>query len=454
MSAILSGHSLLTHDVNPYIPDLIRPHSTSYLHLYSRHNLHERDNPSIRLSPNEHAVKLPPFIPSVTTDQSHLKNIERLTSPLPPLPQSDTLASPTTPVCTPPSCAKCHEDILDHYLCRIRDQNWHEKCAICSICSACLSDVCFLHEGQLFCRKDYDRLHAVRCANCRQPMRSHELFMCAETPRSADRSNTPVELIFHVSCFTCSVCHQPLVVGDPYTVDSGSNRLICRADFLASRSRAFSVQSLLSSSADSSSATSRSVLPKLPVPGYERNDNSSSNFHSSTPCTDRLSNGHESNETTSLQLLYAHLDGGTGCGKRVRTSLTEEQRFHLQKAYEQSSRPSKQARECLARQLSVPVRVVQVWFQNQRARDKRALTQQHHPNSRSHFDWSTIPENQAAVSSTDPSPDRMTGGHTSVHNAHFPGLAGLSPDRMHPDIPSINSVLTEEHARMCSSVIG
>ncbi|VDP86512.1 unnamed protein product [Echinostoma caproni] len=34
--------------------------------------------------------------------------------------------------------------------------------------------------------------------------------------------------------------------------------------------------------------------------------------------------------------------------------------------------PPGQVRECLAHELGVPVRVVQVWFQNQRARDKRA----------------------------------------------------------------------------------
>ncbi|CAH8458190.1 unnamed protein product [Dicrocoelium dendriticum] len=449
MSTTLSGQSLLPHDVNPYIPDLIRPHSASYLHLYSRHNPHERDNVSSRFSPDEHALKQPPFLPTVTAAQSHLKSSERLPSQHPLPGQSSTLASPTNTVCTPPSCAKCHKQILDHYLCRILDQTWHEKCAICSICSACLTDVCFFHEGQLFCRRDYDRLHAVRCANCRQPMRSHELFMCAQTPRSADQINPPTELIFHVSCFTCSVCQQPLAVGDAYTVDAGSNRLICRADFLASRSRTFSVQSLLSS-AGSPSLVSRSVLPKRLVSGYECSDNSSSNFHpSSSPGADLPSNGYRSNgTTTSMQLSYTHLDRGIGCSKRVRTSLTEEQRFHLQKAYEQSSRPSKHARECLAKQLSVPVRVVQVWFQNQRARDKRALSQQHCQNHRPHSNWTIAQENHPAASSTDASLDGMT-GHTSVQS----GLADFSLEHLHRDVAMNDPALLENRAQAYSSEV-
>eukprot|EP00800_Vazella_pourtalesii_P001545 TRINITY_DN11428_c0_g1_i1.p1 TRINITY_DN11428_c0_g1~~TRINITY_DN11428_c0_g1_i1.p1 ORF type:complete len:222 (+),score=30.96 TRINITY_DN11428_c0_g1_i1:317-982(+) len=57
--------------------------------------------------------------------------------------------------------------------------------------------------------------------------------------------------------------------------------------------------------------------------------------------------------------------------KRPRTSITSSQVDLLKNAYNRSSKPSRQTREQLAQDTGLDMRVVQVWFQNRRAKEKR-----------------------------------------------------------------------------------
>uniref|UniRef100_A0AAJ7WK14 LIM homeobox transcription factor 1-alpha-like n=1 Tax=Petromyzon marinus TaxID=7757 RepID=A0AAJ7WK14_PETMA len=66
-----------------------------------------------------------------------------------------------------------------------------------------------------------------------------------------------------------------------------------------------------------------------------------------------------------------HGGGGGGGGKRLkrpRTILTPQQRRAFKASFEMSSKPSRKVREMLAAETGLNVRVVQVWFQNQRAK--------------------------------------------------------------------------------------
>lgn len=64
------------------------------------------------------------------------------------------------------------------------------------------------------------RLYATKCATCKQPMLSHELCM-----------RTGAE-VHHVSCFVCSVCREPLVVGVEYARDPTTGAPVCKPDCL------------------------------------------------------------------------------------------------------------------------------------------------------------------------------------------------------------------------------
>jgi hypothetical protein len=40
---------------------------------------------------------------------------------------------------------------------RIGNASWHEECLYCSECHISLSNSCFIKDGRLFCRNDYER---------------------------------------------------------------------------------------------------------------------------------------------------------------------------------------------------------------------------------------------------------------------------------------------------------
>ena len=60
-----------------------------------------------------------------------------------------------------------------------------------------------------------------------------------------------------------------------------------------------------------------------------------------------------------------------GSQKRPRTTITQKQLEILKAAYNASPKPSRHVREQLSGETGLDMRVVQVWFQNKRAKDKR-----------------------------------------------------------------------------------
>mgnify|MGYP001030179876 FL=1 len=57
--------------------------------------------------------------------------------------------------------------------------------------------------------------------------------------------------------------------------------------------------------------------------------------------------------------------------KRPRTTITQKQLEILKQAYNTSPKPARHVRETLAAETGLDMRVVQVWFQNRRAKEKR-----------------------------------------------------------------------------------
>ncbi|KFB38083.1 AGAP000779-PB-like protein [Anopheles sinensis] len=65
--------------------------------------------------------------------------------------------------------------------------------------------------------------------------------------------------------------------------------------------------------------------------------------------------------------------GGTGSGGkvRVRTAISEEQQNELKKYYARNSKPSRDEFQTIAQHVKMEARVVQVWFQNNRSRERK-----------------------------------------------------------------------------------
>ena len=62
-----------------------------------------------------------------------------------------------------------------------------------------------------------------------------------------------------------------------------------------------------------------------------------------------------------------------GNQKRPRTTISAKQLEVLRKSYNQTPKPSRHTREQISAETGLDMRVVQVWFQNRRAKDKRTM---------------------------------------------------------------------------------
>lgn len=144
------------------------------------------------------------------------------------------------------------------------------------------------------------RMYGTKCNGCSEKINSDELVMRVQ------------DYVYHVQCFMCCSCQQPLQKGEQFALRGG--QLYCRAD-----------------------------LEK-------------SNFMS--PAYD------------DEYIVEEHIrtrDGRRG-PKRPRTILTSVQRRQFKASFDVSPKPCRKVREALAKDSGLTVRVVQVWFQNQRAK--------------------------------------------------------------------------------------
>ncbi|KAL1456627.1 hypothetical protein WDU94_001342 [Cyamophila willieti] len=124
--------------------------------------------------------------------------------------------------------------------------------------------------------------------------------------------------VFHVQCFVCVVCGCRLQRGEQFVIKQG--QLFCRPD-------------------------------------YEKEVEMLQGYAQDYPCEDLITSSK------------SH-DGRRG-PKRPRTILTTQQRRAFKSSFEISPKPCRKVREGLARDTGLSVRIVQVWFQNQRAKVKK-----------------------------------------------------------------------------------
>uniref|UniRef100_A0A3Q3FY64 LIM homeobox transcription factor 1, alpha n=1 Tax=Labrus bergylta TaxID=56723 RepID=A0A3Q3FY64_9LABR len=135
--------------------------------------------------------------------------------------------------------------------------------------------------------------------------------------------------VFHLRCFTCSVCSCRLQTGDCCILREG--QLLCARD------------------------------------DYHQCVASSASSDTKSDEEEEEEEEEESGRITGRRVRSEDLDSKRP--KRPRTILTTQQRRTFKASFEVSSKPCrKKVRETLAAETGLSVRVVQVWFQNQRAK--------------------------------------------------------------------------------------
>ncbi|KAM9619960.1 LIM homeobox transcription factor 1-alpha isoform 3-T3 [Morphnus guianensis] len=143
--------------------------------------------------------------------------------------------------------------------------------------------------------------------------------------------------VYHLRCFCCCVCERRLQKGDEFVLKEG--QLLCKGDYEKERELLSLVSPALSDSGKSDDEDSICKMGQASGKGAE--------------------DGKDHKRP-----------------KRPRTILTTQQRRAFKASFEVSSKPCRKVRETLAAETGLSVRVVQVWFQNQRAKMKKLARRQ------------------------------------------------------------------------------
>uniref|UniRef100_A0A1I7YJQ0 Homeobox domain-containing protein n=1 Tax=Steinernema glaseri TaxID=37863 RepID=A0A1I7YJQ0_9BILA len=253
-------------------------------------------------------------------------------------------------------CAACQRQITDRFILRVHPNlEFHAACLKCQKCFQPLDEKCtaFVRNGETYCRDDYLSLFGTKCVRCERVFDRQDLVMRARN------------LVFHVNCFTCYSCDRHLAPGEEYVVKE--DELYCRHDCDSLNAEPSSTKTADMFARDDDECWDTSTLASL--------DN-----HATPPLSVKSPKSQEM--PTPGYPLHNSSSSSTGSGgskkskkdkqtTRVRTVLNENQLRMLKACYAQNSRPDAIEKERLVEMTGLTARVIRVWFQNKRCKDKK-----------------------------------------------------------------------------------
>ncbi|XP_066260226.1 LIM/homeobox protein Lhx2 isoform X2 [Euwallacea similis] len=320
------------------------------------------------------------------------------------IPKIEPDTTPSTPP-TPPSscadeiggiaiCAGCGHKITDRYFLQAVERRWHAQCLQCCQCRNTLDGdiTCFSRDGNIYCKKDYYRLFGMkRCARCHATILASELVMRAR------------DLVFHVHCFSCEVCNSPLTKGDHFGMRGCS--VLCRLHFEMPPdlppTGMFPMHNY-SSKTDvymppfPSPEFHPSLPPQIPPPPIEPPVGKAPFFNGQTGAPPRQKGRPRKRKPKDLEGMTANLDlnqeyldipfgrspgtpgmhGSNQRTKRMRTSFKHHQLRTMKSYFAINHNPDAKDLKQLSQKTGLPKRVLQVWFQNARAKWRRMMLKQ------------------------------------------------------------------------------
>ncbi|XP_040193761.1 LIM/homeobox protein Lhx1 isoform X2 [Rana temporaria] len=220
-------------------------------------------------------------------------------------------------------CAGCERPILDRFLLNVLDRAWHVKCVQCCECKCNLTEKCFSRESKLYCKNDFFRRFGTKCAGCSQGISPSDLVRRARSK------------VFHLNCFTCMMCNKQLSTGEElYIIDE--NKFVCKEDYL------------------------------------NNNNASKENTLLSDPSQDDAKDSECANTSDKEAGINENDDQNLGAKRRgPRTTIKAKQLETLKAAFAATPKPTRHIREQLAQETGLNMRVIQVWFQNRRSKERR-----------------------------------------------------------------------------------
>ncbi|XP_014664436.1 PREDICTED: LIM/homeobox protein Lhx9-like [Priapulus caudatus] len=256
------------------------------------------------------------------------------------------------------------------------------------------------------------RFSVKRCSRCHMGISANELVMRAK------------ELVYHLSCFTCASCNKALTPGEHFGMKE--NMVYCRTHY------EFMMQGDYLPPHMHGSPGLPPGLPHGLPPGSLPFYNGVGAVQKGRP-RKRKSPAPDLDGCPSLGLSEGEtdLDGnpyppGTGPRtKRMRTSFKHHQLRTMKSYFALNHNPDAKDLKQLAQKTGLTKRVLQVWFQNARAKYRRNLLRQEQKN---HSDKS----------------GQLTPGGESINTSNIGEIRTSSPTSSLSDI-STSHTLTELH---------
>ncbi|CAI9733992.1 gene enhancer ISL-1-like isoform X1 [Octopus vulgaris] len=252
-------------------------------------------------------------------------------------------------------CVGCGSQIHDQYILRVApDLEWHAACLKCADCEQYLDETCtcFVRDGKTYCKRDYVRLFGTKCAKCGLGFSRNDFVMRAKSK------------IYHIDCFRCVACSRQLIPGDEFALREDG--LFCKSDHdVVERASSVNQNGNSGGVTDANGNTTTS------------NNNLHSNGSSNSSGEGRMGQGLQmagraeqmsSNRTGGMR---PHVHKTEQKTTRVRTVLNEKQLHTLRTCYNANPRPDALMKEQLVEMTGLSPRVIRVWFQNKRCKDKK-----------------------------------------------------------------------------------
>ncbi|KAL5288011.1 LHX2 family protein [Megaselia abdita] len=280
----------------------------------------------------------------------------------------------------PDDCAGCGRMIQDRFYLSAVEKRWHNACLQCCICRQTLDreTSCFSRDENIYCKTDYYRVFgAKRCTRCLASISPTELVMRVRN------------LVFHINCFSCAVCNLPLTKGDQFGVKD--TVIYCRSHFGISLEIQIAPCTSLSNNFNTFSSPSQSNLSPLDTKNLTPNEFcvSSSQHLTGLSQPSRQKGRPRKRKPKDLDALHSNIDLTTeyldfGRGghltssrtKRMRTSFKHHQLRTMKSYFAVNHNPDAKDLKQLSQKTGLPKRVLQVWFQNARAKWRRMMMKQ------------------------------------------------------------------------------
>nr|XP_027196209.1 LIM/homeobox protein Lhx1-like [Dermatophagoides pteronyssinus] len=318
-------------------------------------------------------------------------------------------------------CAGCDLPILDRFLLNVLDRSWHTKCVQCCECKCNLTEKCFSRDGKIYCRNDFFKRFGTKCSGCSQGILPTDLVRRARNK------------VFHIKCFTCIVCRKQLSTGEQlYILEE--NRFICEKDYINNRHHHLHPhqqqqqpppptllhhshhhhnhhQHMVSPDSDNEDETLLGLdgpLPSLNSLSHGSSHHALSSKSSPMSATSSMSDsgigctngsaaslgglgdpssptgGHQSGSANSIGSGNDENQPGGTKRRGPRTTIKAKQLETLKAAFQATPKPTRHIREQLANETGLNMRVIQVWFQNRRSKERR-MKQVNSFSARRHF---------------------------------------------------------------------